>query len=132
MYKNIHSISMLATPIPKSLDLISQCKNIEIYYILELPKGRQKAKTEVTTDTEEAYAHIIWEVKKGHQDYIISPLIYEEKIEAKKVIDTRFGFENNFIFYMIYFLYYYLCLLLFIEFTSQIQLRNSTIFYKYQ
>ena len=59
MYENIHSISMLATPIPKSLDLISHCMNIEIYYILELPKGRQKEKTEVTTDTEEAYAHII-------------------------------------------------------------------------
>lgn len=50
---------MSATLIPKSLALISHCKNIEIYYILELPKGRQKAKTEVTTDTEEAYAHII-------------------------------------------------------------------------
>lgn len=54
---------MSATIIPKSLALISHCKNIEIYYILELPKGRQKAKTEVTTevttDTEEAYAHII-------------------------------------------------------------------------
>lgn len=93
-YKNIHSISMSATPIPRSLALISHGKNIEIYNILELPKGRQKVETEVTTDTEEAYAHIIREVKKGHQSYIICPLIDKGKIEAKNVRDTRIDFEK--------------------------------------
>lgn len=93
-YKNIHSISMSATPIPRSLALISHGKNIEIYNILELPKGRQKVETEVTTDTEEAYEHIIREVKKGHQSYIICPLIDEGKVEAKNVRDTRIDFEK--------------------------------------
>ena len=93
-YKNIHSISMSATPIPRSLALISHGKNIEIYNILDLPKGRQKVETEVTTDTEEAYAHIIREVKKGHQAYIICPLIDEGKVEAKNVRDTRIDFEK--------------------------------------
>ena len=93
-YKNIHSISMSATPIPRSLALISHGKNIEIYNILELPRGRQKVETEVTTDTEEAYEHIIREVKKGHQAYIICPLIDEGKVEAKNVRDTRIDFEK--------------------------------------
>ena len=93
-YKNIHNISMSATPIPRSLALISHGKNIEIYNILELPKGRQKVETEVTTDTEEAYEHIIREVKKGHQAYIICPLIDEGKVEAKNVRDTRIDFEK--------------------------------------
>lgn len=93
-YKNIHSISMSATPIPRSLALISHGKNIEIYNILELPKGRQKVETKVTTDTEEAYEHIIREVKKGHQSYIICPLIDEGKVEAKNVRDTRIDFEK--------------------------------------
>ena len=63
-YKNIHSISMSATPIPRSLALISHGKNVEIYNILEMPKGRQKVDTEVTTDIKKAYSYIINEVKK--------------------------------------------------------------------
>lgn len=93
-YKNIHSISMSATPIPRSLALISHGKNIEIYNILELPKGRQKVETEVTTDPKEAYEHIIREVKKGHQAYIICPLIDEGRIEARNVMDTRVDVEK--------------------------------------
>ncbi len=93
-YKNSHSISMSATPIPRSLALISHGKNVEIYNILELPKGRQKVDTEVTTETEEAYNYIIREVKKGHQAYIICPLIDEGKIEADNVKYTRNHFKK--------------------------------------
>lgn len=99
-YKNIHSISMSATPIPRSLALISHGKNVEIYNILEMPKGRQKVDTEVTTDIKKAYSYIINEVKKGHQAYMICPLIDEGKIEARNVNHTRnefkkYVFENN-------------------------------------
>lgn len=99
-YKNIHSISMSATPIPRSLALISHGKNVEIYNILEMPKGRQKVDTEVTTNIKKAYSYIINEVKKGHQAYIICPLIDEGKIEARNVKHTRdefkkYVFENN-------------------------------------
>lgn len=93
-YKNSHSISMSATPIPRSLALISHGKNVEIYNILELPKGRQKVDTEVTTETEGAYNYIIREVKKGHQAYIICPLIDEGKIEADNVKYTRNHFKK--------------------------------------
>lgn len=99
-YKNIHSISMSATPIPRSLALISHGKNVEIYNILEMPKGRQKVDTEVTTNIKKAYSYIINEVKKGHQAYIICPLIDKGKIEARNVKHTRdefkkYVFKNN-------------------------------------
>ncbi|WP_019139225.1 ATP-dependent DNA helicase RecG [Peptoniphilus timonensis] len=93
-YKEIHSLSMSATPIPRSLALITHGNNIEIYNILELPKGRQKVETITTNETKKAYSYIVNEIKKGHQAYIVCPLIDEGKIEAKNVKQITNDFQN--------------------------------------
>lgn len=93
-YKHVHNISMSATPIPRSLALISYGNNVDIYNILELPKGRQKIDTEITDTNSIAYAYIKDQVQKGHQAYIICPLIDEGKIDAENIKNTSKNFSQ--------------------------------------
>lgn len=93
-YREAHGVSMSATPIPRSLALISYGNNIDIYNIIEMPAGRQKVETEVTDSNAIAYAYIKEEVKKGHQAYIICPLIEEGKIEAENIENAKLNFAE--------------------------------------
>lgn len=85
----IHSMIMSATPIPRTLALILY-GDLDISYIKEKPKGRLPIKNCVIPikDRAKAYKHIISELDKGHQAYIICPLVEEsESIEAENVYD---------------------------------------------
>ena len=93
-YPNSHSISMSATPIPRSLALVSYSKNLEIYNILQMPAGRKPVKTVVTDSNQMAFKSIIDEVKKGHQAYIVCPLIEEGKLQAQDIENTEKLFKN--------------------------------------
>lgn len=93
-YPSSHSISMSATPIPRSLALVSHSENLEIYSILQMPKGRKPVTTIVTDSTKQAFTGIVEEVKKGHQAYIVCPLIEEGKVQAEDVENTEKLFNS--------------------------------------
>lgn len=93
-YREAHGVSMSATPIPRSLALISYGNNIDIYNIIEMPAGRQKVETEVTDNNALAYAYIKEEVQKGHQAYLICPLIEDGKIEAESIANAKANFAE--------------------------------------
>lgn len=89
--KMLHSMIMSATPIPRTLALILY-GDLDISYIKEKPKGRLDIKNCVIfdKDREKAYKHIQKELEKGHQAYVICPLVEEsENIEAENVFDYR-------------------------------------------
>ncbi len=84
-----HMIVMSATPIPRTLALIVY-GDMDVSVIDELPKSRKPIKNAVVDDSykDNAYKFIQKEVSKGHQVYIICPLVeYSEGIEAQNVID---------------------------------------------
>ncbi len=85
---------MSATPIPRSLALVSHSENLEIYSILQMPKGRKPVTTIVTDSTKQAFTGIVEEVKKGHQAYIVCPLIEEGKVQAEDVENTEKLFNS--------------------------------------
>lgn len=93
-YPFAHSISMSATPIPRSLALVSHSENLEIYTILQMPKGRKPVKTIVSDSNNFAFKALIDEVQKGHQGYIVCPLIEEGKLDAQNVKETEDRFNN--------------------------------------
>ena len=84
-----NTIIMSATPIPRTLAIIIYA-DMDISVINELPKGRKRILNSVldTSMRPSCYRFIAGEIKKGHQAYIICPMIEEsENFEAENVTD---------------------------------------------
>ncbi|MCB4790752.1 MAG: ATP-dependent DNA helicase RecG [Elusimicrobia bacterium] len=83
--KNPDVLVMTATPIPRTLAL-TLYGDLDISVIDELPPGRQPVKTMHLKDFQ-SYNLVKDEIKKGHQAYIVYPLIEEsDKIELKAAV----------------------------------------------
>jgi ATP-dependent DNA helicase RecG len=76
-------IVMSATPIPRSLAL-TLYGDLEISQIDELPPGRIPVKTKVLTHKlrNQAYAFARQEIAKGHQVFVVTPMIEESEAEG--------------------------------------------------
>ena len=84
-----HTIVMSATPIPRTLAVILY-GDLDISVIDELPASRVPIKNAVLDKRWRGKADqlIAREVKKGHQGYVICPMVEEsEEIDAENVID---------------------------------------------
>jgi ATP-dependent DNA helicase RecG len=76
---------MTATPIPRTLAL-TECGDMDVSVIRGLPPGRQPIRTVVKPDSrrDEVYALIREEVARGHQAYVVYPLVEEsEKVDLR-------------------------------------------------
>ena len=86
---NPHLLVMTATPIPRSLEL-TVWGHLDVSVIDEMPPGRQPITTRLIlpTERERAYRFLRGQIEKGHQAFIICPLVEEsEKIEAKAAVE---------------------------------------------
>ncbi len=92
-----HMLVMSATPIPRTLSLILY-GDLDISVIKTMPKGRQAVETYHIGEKikERAYAFIRKEVEKGHQCYIVCPLVEDsEAVEASSVENTVEELKNG-------------------------------------
>jgi ATP-dependent DNA helicase RecG len=86
-----HVLVMSATPIPRSLALTIY-GDLDISVIDELPPGRREIKTRwlLPRERERAYSFVRSQIEKGHQAFIICPLVEEsEKVEAKAAVEEH-------------------------------------------
>jgi len=84
-----HLLTMTATPIPRTLAL-SAYGDLDISVLDEMPKGRREIITKVVAPGNrlKAYEFITSEIKKGHQVFVICPLIEEsDKLEVRSVTE---------------------------------------------
>ncbi|HYU17627.1 MAG TPA: ATP-dependent DNA helicase RecG [Chloroflexota bacterium] len=84
-----HVLVMTATPIPRTLAL-SLYGDLDLSLIDELPPGRQKVITHLLRPDERdlAYEKIRREVARGHQAFVICPLVEgSENLEARAATD---------------------------------------------
>lgn len=74
---------MSATPIPRSLAL-TMYGDLEVSQVDELPPGRIPVKTKILTQKTrlQAYAFARQEIQKGHQVFVVTPMIEEGASEA--------------------------------------------------
>lgn len=89
--ENPHLLVMTATPIPRSLAL-TVYGDLNLSVIDEMPPGRQPIETHVFLPSERLRAHrfIITQLEKGHQAFIIFPLVEEsEKVDAKAAVEEH-------------------------------------------
>ena len=82
--EGVHSISMSATPIPRSLALTMYGESFDIYTIQSMPNGRKPIDTRQYATDEEVFGHINSEIVKGHQAYIVCPLIEDKNTDDDK------------------------------------------------
>ena len=91
-------LTMTATPIPRTMALAVH-GDLDLTIIDELPKGRKPIKTSLITASQRKSALdlIKDEVAKGHQAYIVFPLIDEsESLSAKAAIKEAENLQNGY------------------------------------
>lgn len=85
-----HVLVMSATPIPRTLAIIMY-GDLDISVIDELPEGRIPIKNCVVDESfrPKAQGFILGEVRKGHQGYIVCPMVEESEVmeDVANVID---------------------------------------------
>lgn len=84
-----HFLVMTATPIPRTLAM-TVYGDLEVSVIDEMPPGRTPIQTRVVSETKRPQAMLFMEdqIKKGHQAYIVYPLVEEsEKMDLKNAVD---------------------------------------------
>jgi ATP-dependent DNA helicase RecG len=84
-----HMLVMSATPIPRSMALTIY-GDLDLSVVDELPPGRQEIETRwlLARERERAYAFIRSQIKKGHQAFILYPLVEEsDKVEARAAVE---------------------------------------------
>jgi ATP-dependent DNA helicase RecG len=85
---NPHMLIMTATPIPRTLSLTIY-GDLDVSVLDEMPPGRQPIETQwfLPRERERAYGFIRAQAEKGHQAFIICPLVEEsEQVEAKAAV----------------------------------------------
>lgn len=75
-----HFLTMTATPIPRTLTL-TYFGNLDLSVLDEMPKNRKKIITEIILPSkrQEIYEFVRSEISKGHQAFIIFPLVEESQ-----------------------------------------------------
>ncbi len=87
-----HFLSMTATPIPRSLAL-TVYGDLDLSLIQGLPKGRKKTITKIVPQKyrEWVYEFIRKEIGKGHQAFIIFPLIDPSDVLGVRSVSYEYG-----------------------------------------
>ena len=86
--KGVHTLSMSATPIPRTLGVSLYGEGTDIYTISKMPNGRKPVQTTISTNIDEAYDFMHKELEAGRQAYIICPLIEENDSERMAAIES--------------------------------------------
>lgn len=84
-----HIMVMSATPIPRTLSM-TVYGDLDVSIIDELPKNRKPIKTKVVFESKMPviFQFIREQIEKGHQAYIVYPLVEKsEKVEAKSAVE---------------------------------------------
>jgi ATP-dependent DNA helicase RecG len=74
----MHTVTMSATPIPRSLSDIL-LSTTEVFNIQSMPNGRKPIQTAICASQNTIFQFIKKEIEKGHQAYVVCPLIEDKQ-----------------------------------------------------
>ncbi len=94
LHDDAHVLVMSATPIPRSLAL-TVYGDLELSVIDELPPGRKEVRTSLVDASRrrEVYHRATEEIRRGHQVFLVTPLI-EESEALGEVVSTTQMYED--------------------------------------
>jgi ATP-dependent DNA helicase RecG len=83
-----HMLLMSATPIPRSMAMVLY-GDMEVSFVDEMPPGRTPVQTKVfrAPERREVYARVLDELRRGHQAFIVYPLV-EASEQLQQVRDA--------------------------------------------
>lgn len=84
----VHSITMSATPIPRSLALTLYGVNKKVITISQMPNGRKPVKTGIVNDDSTVNKFLLKKVKEGQQCYVVCPFVSSSDKEAMKDVQS--------------------------------------------
>lgn len=92
-----HTITMSATPIPRTLAQTIYGDNLQLYSITEKPAGRKPIMTGIATDETKAIAFLKRNCGQlGYQAYVVCPMIYKnEKVKDIATAEDTFKKYKN-------------------------------------
>lgn len=97
--KGIHTITMSATPIPRTITEVIFDGNTAVYD-LERPSGRQEVQTCIFNNDKKIFEFLEKEITKGRQAYVVCPAIdtteNNEKRNVKSIEQTAKEYEAYF------------------------------------
>ena len=73
--EGVHSITMSATPIPRSLAQVLYGNALQLHTIRTMPEGRLPVITGIAVNRTRIYKFLFGQVRKGYQAYIVCPAI---------------------------------------------------------
>lgn len=86
--RGVHSITMSATPIPRSLAQVIFGDTIQLHTIKSMPHGRKPVMTRIFKNQIGNMKFVLREVKEGHQAYVVCPMIEaNEKVPGVKSVE---------------------------------------------
>lgn len=91
--EGVHTITMSATPVPRSLAMAMYGDDMDVVTINSMPKGRKPVRTIHIKDEHIAYEKIYEQVQKGHQCYVVCPLTedsYEGSMAGIESVETTY------------------------------------------
>ena len=74
----MHTVTMSATPIPRSLSDVL-LSTTEVFNIQSMPNGRKPIQTAICASQNTIFQFIKKEIEKGHQAYVVCPLIEDKQ-----------------------------------------------------
>lgn len=83
-----HMITMSATPIPRTLSMALYGDNIQVYNIKTKPAGRKDVITKKMFSDAEVNEFMLSEIKKGHQCYVVCPIIEDSESETMSEVQS--------------------------------------------
>lgn len=84
----VHSVTMSATPIPRSLAQVIYGDAVQLLTIKTRPKNRLPVKTGMANGREKIYKYIKNAARKGQQTYVVCPVIDKsDALEGVKSVD---------------------------------------------
>lgn len=100
---NPHTITMSATPIPRTLSMAMFGNNTKVLNIKTRPQGRKAIMTSIINNDQIANDFMLREIQKGHQCYVVCPLVEESSAEmmanvtsvAEEEVKLRKYFAGN-------------------------------------
>ena len=84
----VHTVTMSATPIPRTLALSIYGENVDVLTITTMPQGRKPVQTIQISNEDKSYEAMYRQIKEGRQCYVVCPLIEDSDSDLLTDVDS--------------------------------------------
>ena len=84
----VHTVTMSATPIPRTLALSIYGENVDVLTITTMPQGRKPVQTIQIGNEDKSYEAMYRQIKEGRQCYVVCPLIEDSDSDLLTDVDS--------------------------------------------